>query len=136
VQVTGECGSVRGDERPNSIVGSKSGEGRRRLDHGGGGHQSGYGDPYGVLGLCQMVRPGVYDLNQGNLRAGWEAVGEFRATTLAPEDYACRECPVAGLCAPCPARAQREHGDPTAVVAVACQVAHLRAERLGWNVGS
>lgn len=121
-------------ERHNRIVASKSDEERRRLYQCGGGHQSGYVDPYGMLGMCQMVRPGVYDLTRGNLRAGWEAVGEFRATTLAPRDSVCQTCPLAGLCVPCPARAQREHGDPTAVVEVACQVAHLRAEGLGLNV--
>jgi radical SAM protein with 4Fe4S-binding SPASM domain len=127
---------IRVYERHNRIVASQSEEERRRLYQCGGGHQSGYVDPYGVLGICQAVRPGIYDLRGGSLREGWDELGAFRATTLAPRDSVCQTCPLAGLCVPCPARAQREHGDPTAAVEVACQVAHVRTERLGLDVGS
>lgn len=122
---------IRVYERHNRIVAAMSAEERRRLYQCGGGHQSGYVDPYGMLGLCQMVRPGVYDLTNGSLREGWGALGEFRATTLAPGDPACRECPIAGLCPSCPARSQQEHGDPASPVKFACEVSRLRAEQLG-----
>lgn len=125
---------VRVHERHLRIVASMSDEERRRLYNCGGGHQSCYVDPYGVLSICQAVRPGVYDLTDGNLREGWGALGTFRATTLAPEHYACRECEIAGLCPRCPARSLREHSDPAAAVEFACKVTRLRAEQLGLDL--
>jgi radical SAM protein with 4Fe4S-binding SPASM domain len=117
--------------RHNRIVETSRSHDAARLYNCGAGHRSFYIDPYGQLGLCQAVRPALYDLTAGTFQQGWELLGEFRASARATRDFPCMRCDIAGLCRRCSARSIQEHGEAETVVEHACAVAHLRAQRLG-----
>jgi radical SAM protein with 4Fe4S-binding SPASM domain len=99
----------------------------------GAGLRSCYIDPYGQMGLCQMVRPGAYDLVAGSFWEGWRRLGALRKMRVT-KDFECLHCTLAGFCQRCPAFSRLENGDPETVVKYPCAVAHLRAERLGLDV--
>lgn len=118
-------------QRHRKIVAMGSGYQPERLFNCGAGYRSFHIDPYGQLGLCQAVRPPVYDLVAGTFEEGWEALGAVREQLRARKDFPCMHCEIAGLCRRCAARSIQEHGEAETVVECACEVAHLRAEYIG-----
>ena len=85
-------------------------------------------DPYGALQLCQLssaqlLRPAGGDLRRGVERSTSRSCARARWQTQA----LCRTCALVGLCGSCPGAAELEHGDPEAVVASFCEIAHARA---------
>jgi radical SAM protein with 4Fe4S-binding SPASM domain len=84
-------------------------------------------DPFGALQLCQLSRRNSFDLRVGSFDEGWNVhfpkLRERRWQTRA----LCRTCELVGLCGSCPGAAELEHGDPEAVVASFCEIAHARA---------
>jgi radical SAM protein with 4Fe4S-binding SPASM domain len=83
---------------------------------------------YGDLRPCLMTQEPSFDLRQYPFSKCWtELIAEFQA--LKPkEENRCQKCELYTLCAPCPAWAQLENGDPDTVVEYTCQISHLRAE--------
>jgi radical SAM protein with 4Fe4S-binding SPASM domain len=93
----------------------------------GAGETSFTVDPYGRLQLCQLSRRAYFDLKQGSFAEGWnEYFPKLRARTW-QTGAVCRTCNLMALCGSCPGAAEMEHGDPEAVVAQFCEIAHLRA---------
>lgn len=127
---------LRAYDRHNEIAETSSSYDPAQLYGCGAGHRSFYVDPYGHLGLCQAVRPTLYDLTTGTFREGWEVLGEYRSKARANKDYPCMHCSVVGLCRRCSARSIQEHGEAETVVQHACAVAHLRAQHLGLAIQS
>jgi radical SAM protein with 4Fe4S-binding SPASM domain len=106
-----------------------------RLYNCGAGFRSFHIDPYGQLTGCHMVRSPTYDLRSGTFREGWnEFLGAQRDRRIA-QQFACIGCDLVALCQRCPAFSELENGDPETVVEFACDVAHLRAKRLGIHPG-
>ena len=84
-------------------------------------------DPYGALQLCQLSRRNSFDLREGSFDEGWNVLfPKLRARTWQTQSL-CRTCELVGLCGSCPGAAELEHGDPEAVVAAFCEIAHARA---------
>jgi radical SAM protein with 4Fe4S-binding SPASM domain len=94
----------------------------------GAGETSFTVDPYGKLQLCQLSRKSYFDLKQGTFDEGWNVYfPKLRARTWQTGSV-CRTCNLIALCGSCPGAAEMEHGDPEAVVAQFCEIAHLRAD--------
>jgi radical SAM protein with 4Fe4S-binding SPASM domain len=128
---------VKAYERHLKAATSGTGYDPERLYNCGAGYRMFHIDPYGQLGLCQAVRPPVYDLLSGTFEEGWKILGEVRERLRACKDFPCMHCEVAGLCRRCAARSIQEHGEAEAIVDFACEVAHLRADglaSLGYTV--
>jgi radical SAM protein with 4Fe4S-binding SPASM domain len=98
-----------------------------RLYTCGAGETSFTVDPYGKLQLCQLSRKAFFDLKTGTFDEGWnEYFPKLRARTW-QTNAVCRTCNLLSLCGSCPGAAEMEHGDPEAVVAGFCEIAHRRA---------
>jgi radical SAM protein with 4Fe4S-binding SPASM domain len=102
-----------------------------RLYNCGAGFRSFHIDPYGQLTGCHMVRSPGYDLMSGTFREGWEEFLGAQRNRRIRHEFACTDCDLVALCQRCPAFSELENADPETVVEFACEVAHLRAERLG-----
>jgi radical SAM protein with 4Fe4S-binding SPASM domain len=84
-------------------------------------------DPKGRLQLCQLSRQHSFDLREAPFAEGWNGYfPKLRARTWQTHAL-CRNCALAGVCGSCPGAAELEHGDPEAVVAGFCEIAHARA---------
>jgi len=84
-------------------------------------------DPFGALQLCQLSRRHSFDLREGSFDEGWNVhFPKLRARRWQTQAL-CRTCELVGLCGSCPGAAELEHGDPEAVVASFCEIAHARA---------
>jgi radical SAM protein with 4Fe4S-binding SPASM domain len=83
---------------------------------------------YGDLHHCLMTQEPSFDLRQYPFSKCWtELIAEIQA--LKPkEGNRCQKCELYTLCAPCPAWAQLEEGDPDSVVDYICHISQLRAE--------
>ncbi len=94
----------------------------------------------GLLRLCSALwHPDcLYDLRKGTLMEAWQnlvtAVHEMRSCN---QDFlrTCRICPLINLCLWCPAHSHLESGEMDSWVKYFCQVAHARANALGYNKG-
>lgn len=100
----------------------------------GGGVNSFAVDPQGRMSICVLSHQESYDVRSGSLREGWEyflkAVRERKRKTLSK----CVNCRLHSLCSMCPANGELENGDPESPVEFLCEVAHLRAMALGFEV--
>lgn len=84
-------------------------------------------DPFGALQLCQLSRRNSFDLREGSFDEGWNVhFPKLRARRWQTQAL-CRTCALVGVCGSCPGAAELEHGDPEAVVASFCEIAHARA---------
>jgi len=95
-------------------------------------------DPYGFFKLCSSLsHPDcVYNLRKGSLKEAWEKfVPQVRV--MRTEDEQCRnrclQCPLINLCMWCPATAYLECGKLDGHIEDFCQIAHARAEALGFE---
>ncbi len=100
----------------------------------GGGMNSFAVDPYGHMTICVLSHQESYDIRGGSLREGWEhflkEVRSRERKTLSK----CVNCRLHALCSMCPANGELENGDPESPVEFLCEVAHLRAVALGFEV--
>jgi radical SAM protein with 4Fe4S-binding SPASM domain len=100
----------------------------------GGGVRTFAIDPYGHMSICVLSHMDTYDIRQGGARAGWEhfllSVRQRKAT----RPTKCTECRLHAVCSMCPANGELENGDPESPVEFLCEVAHLRALALGFQV--
>jgi radical SAM protein with 4Fe4S-binding SPASM domain len=82
----------------------------------------------GELRHCLLTQEPSFDLRQHPFSKCWpRLIEEFQAIKV-EEQNKCQKCDLYYLCAPCPAWAQLENGNPNSVVPYICQIAHLRAE--------
>lgn len=100
----------------------------------GGGHRGCAIDPAGKMTICVLSHKESYDWRQGNFREGWD--GPLREIRSRERKRAtiCTKCRIQSLCSMCAANGELESGDPESPVDFLCQVAHLRAYTLGYEV--
>ena len=110
------------------------GKGKNSLYVCGGGVGAFSIDPYGRMSICVLSKADTYDLRQGSVKEGWEQfllqVRKREAKTISK----CTDCRLRSLCGMCPANGELENGDAESPVEFLCEVAHLRAMALGYQV--
>lgn len=100
----------------------------------GGGMSSFAIDPYGRMSICVLSTQETYDVRIGSVRDGWEQFLQQVRTRELKRPTKCTECRLRSLCSMCPANGELENGDPESPVEFLCEVAHLRAMALGFEV--
>jgi len=100
----------------------------------GGGLKSFAIDPYGHMSICVISHQYTYDIRQGGVRAGWEHFLLNIRQRKATRATKCSQCRLHSVCSMCPANGELENGDPESPVEFLCEVAHLRALALGFEV--
>lgn len=100
----------------------------------GGGHTGCAIDPKGRMTICVLSHRDGYEIRSGSFTEGWEGrLKEIRAIPVTRRTI-CTDCQIRSLCSMCPANGELESGDPESPVEFLCQVAHLRAYALGYEV--
>ena len=100
----------------------------------GGGMNSFAIDPYGRMSICVLSHQDTYDIRSGSVREGWEQFLLKVRTRERKRISKCEQCRIRSLCGMCPANGELENGDPESPVDFLCEVAHLRAMALGFEV--
>ena len=100
----------------------------------GGGLRAFAIDPDGMMSLCILSHQETYDVRQGSVHEGWEhfLLGVRNRQRKRPTK--CVTCRIRTVCATCPATGELENGDPESPVEFLCEIAHLRARALGFEV--
>lgn len=100
----------------------------------GGGLKSFAIDPYGLMSICVLSHREGYDIRKGSVLEGWDhfLLGLRKRERQRPSK--CTSCKIRSVCSTCPASAELENGDPESPVDFLCEVAHLRATALGFEV--
>ncbi len=100
----------------------------------GGGLKAFAIDPYGHMSICVISHQETYDIRLGSVRDGWEhfllKVRQRERRTISK----CQECRITPVCSMCPATGELENGDQESPVEFLCEVAHLRALALGFDI--
>ena len=100
----------------------------------GGGMNSFAINPYGEMSICVLSQQDTYNIREGGVKQGWDQfLGQIRQKKR-QRPTKCRSCRIQGLCAMCAAQGELENGDPESPVEFLCEVAHLRAMALGFQV--
>jgi len=100
----------------------------------GGGVKSFAVDPYGHMSICVLSHQDTYDIRTGSARAGWDHFLLKVRQRKATRPTKCTGCRLRAVCSMCPANGELENGDPESPVEFMCEVAHLRALTLGFEV--
>jgi radical SAM protein with 4Fe4S-binding SPASM domain len=100
----------------------------------GGGFRSFAINAYGQMSLCIISQQETYDLRAGTVRDGWEQFLSRVRTRERTRPTKCDRCRIQTVCSMCPANGELENGDPESPVEFLCEVAHLRALALGFEV--
>ena len=100
----------------------------------GGGVKSFAIDPYGHMSICVISHRETYDIRQGSVREGWEHFLLEVRHRERTRPTKCDACRIQSVCSSCPATGELETGDPESPVEFLCEVAHLRAMALGFEV--
>jgi len=100
----------------------------------GGGLKSFAVDPYGHMSICVLSHQDTYDIRTGGVRTGWDHFLLSVRRRKATRPTKCTDCRLRAVCSMCPANGELENGDPESPVEFMCEVAHLRALTLGFEV--
>jgi radical SAM protein with 4Fe4S-binding SPASM domain len=106
---------------------------KQKYSCGGGFHGCAI-DPYGQMSICVISHQQGYDIRKGSFREGWEGPLRQIREQMRTRPTICDRCQIQSLCSMCPATGELENGDPESPVEFLCQVAHLRAYALGYQV--
>jgi radical SAM protein with 4Fe4S-binding SPASM domain len=100
----------------------------------GGGMNGCAIDPAGNMSICVISHQQDYNIRTKGFRDGWE--GRLLEIRNQPRTRPtiCDRCQIKSICGMCPANGELENGDPESPVDFLCQVAHLRAYALGYDV--
>ena len=99
----------------------------------GGGINAFAIDPEGKMSICVLSHADTYDLRAGSFKDGWEGfLSKVRAKTITRPSK-CTDCHIRALCSACAATSELEHGDAEKPVEFFCEVAHLRAQVVGFT---
>lgn len=100
----------------------------------GGGINSFAIDPEGKMSICVLSHFDTYDLRGGSFSDGWDSffqkVRHKKSTRLTK----CSACVMKSTCGMCPANGELENGDPESPVDFLCQVSHLRAHTMNFEI--
>lgn len=102
----------------------------------GGGVNSFAIDPYGQMSICVLSHQESYDLRRGSVKEGWEQFLLEVRNRKRSMMTKCVDCRLRNLCGMCPATGQLENGNSESPVEFLCEVAHLRAMALGYEVAT
>jgi len=103
--------------------------------YGCGGGVSAFAiDPYGRMSICVLSHRETYDIRSGSVKEGWERFLQEVRNRKRTKISKCVKCRLQSLCSMCPANGELENGDPESPVEFLCEVAHLRAVALGFEV--
>ena len=100
----------------------------------GGGVKAFAMDPYGHMSICVLSHRETYDVRQGSVREGWNNFLLQVRKRERKRMTKCMDCKIHSVCSTCPATGELETGDPESPVEFLCEVAHLRALALGFEV--
>ena len=100
-----------------------------------GGGQSGCAiDPVGTMTICVISHQQGYNIREGSFQEGWDGpLREIRQQKRTRPSI-CDQCQIRSSCGMCAATAELENGDAESPVAFLCEVAHMRAYALGFEV--
>jgi radical SAM protein with 4Fe4S-binding SPASM domain len=100
----------------------------------GGGHRGCAVDPAGKMSICVLSHQEGYNIRSGSFMQGWEGPLLEIRNRERKQATICSGCRIQSLCSMCAANGELESGDPESPVDFLCQVAHLRAYALGYEV--
>jgi len=100
----------------------------------GGGLKSFAIDPYGRMSICVLSHQETYNVRAGSVRQGWEHFLLNVRQRERQRPTKCSTCRIRSVCSMCPASGELENGDPESPVDFLCEVAHLRAMVLGFQI--
>jgi radical SAM protein with 4Fe4S-binding SPASM domain len=100
----------------------------------GGGLKSFAIDPYGHMSICVLSHQDTYDIREGGVRTGWDRFLLNVRQRKSTRPTKCDTCRLHSVCSMCPANGELENGDPESPVEFLCEVAHLRALALGFEI--
>jgi radical SAM protein with 4Fe4S-binding SPASM domain len=100
----------------------------------GGGIKSFAIDPYGNMSICVLSQQDTYSVRSGSLREGWEQFLLRVRQRERRQISKCVDCHIKSVCGMCPANGELENGDAESPVEFLCEVAHLRALALGFEI--
>ncbi len=100
----------------------------------GGGVKAFAVDPYGHMSICVISHQETYDIRKGSVREGWDQFLLKVRQRKRVQISKCTACQIKSACGMCPANGELENGDAESPVEFLCEVAHLRAVTLGFEV--
>lgn len=126
---------VAAEHRSNLAHELRSPMGSRNTVYSCGGGLSAFAiDPFGMMSICVISHQETYDIRKGNVREGWEHFLLNIRERRRQRPTKCVTCRIRSVCNMCPANGELENGDPESPVEFLCEVAHLRARALGFEV--
>jgi len=100
----------------------------------GGGVKSFAIDPYGHMSICVISHQETYDIRSGSVHQGWDQFLFKVRQRERTRPTKCDTCRIQTVCSMCPANGELENGDQESPVSFLCEVAHLRALALGFEI--
>lgn len=100
----------------------------------GGGFNAFAIDPFGMMSICVISHQETYDIRKGSMREGWEHFLRNVRERKRTRPTKCTACRIRTVCNMCPANGELENGDQESPVEFLCEVAHLRARAMGFDV--